>query len=233
MNYTTLTGLNTDQIKIISKAIKISKTVLGRPSKLTTEEEIILTLVYLKINMTTTQLAALFNISQSTSWRIIRRIIPLLAALLNPKWPSKLMPLLVDGTLIPTQDRRVASKCRNYRFSVNIQVVSTLDGRILLTSEARPGKSHDGPISRELLPDLSDYIVLTDRSYIKTSWAWITPKRNEEFNDIHVKFRARIEHYIGRLKTWMVLRQCRLRGIITLVVQAVSAIFNLKYKNDF
>lgn len=44
---------------------------------------------------------------------------------------------IVDGTLVPVRDRSIAASSRNYRFSVNVQVIIDADTRLVVAS-ARP-----------------------------------------------------------------------------------------------
>ncbi|SPF04175.1 hypothetical protein SMA5143A_4972 [Streptomyces sp. MA5143a] len=39
-----------------------------------------------------------------------------------------------------------------------------------------------------------------------------TPGLKEEHNASHRKVRARVEHAFARMKTWKILRDCRLKG---------------------
>jgi hypothetical protein len=47
--------------------------------------------------------------------------------------------LILDGTLIPVHDQAITKPSKIYRRSVNIQVMATLDRRIVHVSEALPG----------------------------------------------------------------------------------------------
>ena len=94
--------------------------------------------VYYRTNLTMRQLGPLFGVSSSTVCRVIQRLGPLLA--IEPvsrpaDAPERLW--IVDGTLIPLRHRKVAASSRNYRFSVNVQIVVDADTRLVIAA-ARP-----------------------------------------------------------------------------------------------
>jgi hypothetical protein len=78
--------------------------------------------------------------------------------------------------------------------------------------------------------------VLGDGAYLNTGL--IVPRRKrpgrpllkgeEEDNAEHRKVRARVEHVIGRLKNYKILRDCRQRGDgLRHAVQAIARMHNL------
>ncbi|TQJ85414.1 hypothetical protein FBY22_4189 [Streptomyces sp. SLBN-31] len=72
------------------------------------------------------QLAPLFGVSKSAADRIIDHLGPMLA--LQPrKRFAKDTVLIVDGTLAPTRDHAIAEQSKNYRYSINHQVVIDAD----------------------------------------------------------------------------------------------------------
>lgn len=57
---------------------------------------------------------------------------------------------IVDGTLIPVRDRQVGVSSRNYRFSVNVQVIIDADTRLVVASaRPAPGNKADAHVWRE------------------------------------------------------------------------------------
>ncbi len=104
----------------------------------------------------------------------------------------------MDGTLITVRDRSVAASSRNYRFSANVQVFVDPDARLVVAA-ARPvpGATAD-------------------------AHAW----RASGFSE-HRRVRARMEHVIGRMKNYKILRDCRQRGDgLHYAVQAVAHMHN-------
>lgn len=56
----------------------------------------------------------------------------------------------MDGTLIPTHSARAADRCKNYRRSVNVQVVCRVrDLQVVAVGEAWPGNRNDSVVYRE------------------------------------------------------------------------------------
>ncbi|GAB7109771.1 hypothetical protein JCM4814A_80860 [Streptomyces phaeofaciens JCM 4814] len=56
---------------------------------------------------------------------------------------------IVDGTLVPVRDRTVGASDRNYRFSVNAQVIVDADTRLVVaTARPAPGNKADAHVWR-------------------------------------------------------------------------------------
>jgi hypothetical protein len=52
--------------------------------------------------------------------------------------------LIVDGTLVPTHDRTLSASSKNYRYSVNMQVVIDADPRLVVAiGDPTPGNRND------------------------------------------------------------------------------------------
>lgn len=77
------------------------------------------------------QLAPPFGISKSAAARIIDQLGPLIAFQLRRRF-AKDTVLVVDGTLVPTQDHSIAEQSKNYRYSTNHQVVIDADTRLVV-----------------------------------------------------------------------------------------------------
>jgi hypothetical protein len=102
----------------------------GRRWGLSLADRVLLTTVYYRTNLTFRQIALPFGISKSAANRVVEHIPPLLVlppvngpptGPSSPDDPDTV--LIVDGTLIPTYDRSVSASSKNYRYSVNMQVV--------------------------------------------------------------------------------------------------------------
>lgn len=96
----------------------------GRPGRqwaLDLTDRVLLVAVYWRTNLTTRQIGPLFGVSHSAAHRVIGSLGPLLVVA-----PVRRRPLdqiaIVDGTLIPTRDHRLAAPSKNYRYSTNLQV---------------------------------------------------------------------------------------------------------------
>jgi len=93
----------------------------------------------LRTNLTTRALAALFVISQSTVDRIIHHLVPLLAHIMRPDTNYAGQPWIIDGTLIPVHDQSITAISKNYRRSVNTQIVIGAK-RLFKLKRAMPGQ---------------------------------------------------------------------------------------------
>ena len=88
--------------------------------------------VYWRTNLTMRQLGPLFGVSHSAVHRVVDIVGPLLA--LEPVRRPKDQVAIVDGTLIPARDHRLAAPSKNDRYSTNLQVVIDANSRLVITS---------------------------------------------------------------------------------------------------
>jgi hypothetical protein len=100
---------------------------------------VLLVLVALPTNLTQRALAAIFGISQPTAHRAIRDLMATIADLFVPGQFGNRDTLIPDRTLIPVHDQAITKPSKNYRRSVNVQVLATLDHQVVHASEAWPG----------------------------------------------------------------------------------------------
>lgn len=79
-----------------------------------------------------------------------RRLRPPPAARLGPPPTDKRELWLVDGTLIPVHDKKRTAKSKNYRRSVNTEVVrQARDRRVVAVGKTWPGNRNDVVVFRE------------------------------------------------------------------------------------
>ncbi|MFD5861982.1 transposase family protein, partial [Streptomyces chartreusis] len=136
-------------------------------------------------------------------------------------------------------DRQVGASSRNYRFSANVQVIVDADTRLVIAA-ARPvpGTTADAHAWRAsgLAQHCQGVTVLGDGAYLNCQMVVPHRKRprrpllpgEEADNAAHRKVRARVEHVIGRMKNYKILRDCRQRGKgLHHAVQAVAHMHNL------
>lgn len=195
----------------------------GRPWSLPLEDRALLVAAYWRTNLTMRQLAPLFGVSKSAADRIIDHLGPMLA--LQPrKRFAKDAVLIVDGTLVPTRDHAIAERSKNYRYSTNHQVVIDADTRLVVVV-GRPlaGNRNDCKAWEEsgAKAAVGKTTTIADGGYPGTGL--VIPHRRERFqtelpdwkeehNKSHKQVRARVEHVFARMKTWKILRDCRLKG---------------------
>jgi hypothetical protein len=132
--------------------------------------------------------------------------------------------LIVDGTLVPTGDHTVAEQSKNYRYSAAHQVVIDADTRlVVVVGRPLPGNRHDsrGFEESDAKAAVGNTTAIADGGYQGTGL--VIPHRRkrgqtelpnwkEEHNRSHKRARARVEHVFARMKTWKILRDCRLKG---------------------
>ncbi|MFC7968295.1 transposase [Streptomyces cinereoruber] len=194
----------------------------GRPWSLPLEDRALLVAAYWRTNLTVRQLAPLFGVSKSAD-RIIDHLGPMLA--LQPrKRFAKGTVLIVDGTLVPTRDHSVAEQSKNYRYSTAHQVVIDADTRlVVVVGRPLPGNRHDARGWEEsgAKAAVGNTTTIADGGYQgtglviphrKAKGQAELPDRKEEHNRSHKQVRARVEHVFARMKTWKILRDCRLKG---------------------
>lgn len=155
--------------------------------------------------------------------RIINRIAPLLALWQRRRF-GKDTVLIVDGTVVPTLDHQVAEQSKNYRYSTNHQVVIDADPRLVVAiGRPLPGNRNDCK-AWELSgakAAVGKTVVIADGGYRGTGLVIphcrercqeTLPAWKEERNRSRRKVRARVEHTFARMKSWKILRACRLKG---------------------
>jgi hypothetical protein len=129
----------------------------------------------------------------------------------------------VDGTLVPTRDHSIAEQSKNYRYSTNHQVVIDADTRlVVVVGRPLPGNRNDCKAWEEsgAKAAVGKTMTIADDGYPGTGL--VMPHRRRKGEDLpdwkqahnksHKQVRARVEHVFARMKTWKILRDCRLKG---------------------
>ncbi|CAM3243300.1 Transposase [Stackebrandtia soli] len=204
-----------------------------RPWSLTLADRVLLVAVYLRTNLTVRQIGPLFGVSKSAAGRIMDSLKPLLGLEHARPAATTGRVFIVDGTLVPTHDRG-ADSSKNYRRSSNIQVMIDADTRLTVAvAGPLPGSRHDSKAFTQsgINHAAGNATVIADGGYAghphviipyrKPNGGTITPWQRD-LNTIHKRIRARIEHAIGSIENWNILRNCRLKG--DGVLHATSAI---------
>jgi hypothetical protein len=187
-------------------------------------DRVLLVACYYRTNLTMRQIAALFGIKHAAVGRIVDRLGPYLA--LQParrRGGGRDEVLIVDGTLVPTRDRSVAAWAKNYRHSVNLQVLINADTRLVAVGGPQPGNRNDGQAYAASGVDAAagKATVIADGGYQGTGL--LIPHRRkagqtdlpawqQQHNSDHRRVRARVEHVLARMKNYKILRDCRRRG---------------------
>ncbi|MCG7524810.1 transposase [Streptomyces sp. OfavH-34-F] len=195
----------------------------GRPWGIPLEDRLLLVAAYWRTDLTLRQLAPLFGVSKSAAGRIVGHLGPRLALKPCRRFRNDTV-LIGDGTLVPTRDHTVAERSKNYRYSTNHQVVIDADiRRVVVVGRPLPGNRND--CKAWALSGAEEAVgrttVIADGGYRGTGL--VIPHRRErgqselpawkeKHNTSHRQVRARVEHAFARMKTWKILRDCRLKG---------------------
>jgi hypothetical protein len=222
------TGLSVGQFQELVRTVAGrggEQTGAGRRWGLSLAERVLLTTVYYRTNLTFRQIALLFGISKSAANRVVAQVAPLLVLPDGSVPPSPDTVVIVDGTLIPTYDRSVSASSKNYRYSVNMQVVIDANTRLgVAVGNTVPGNRHDSRAYRDSGVDRQCVAVhvMADGAYLGNPQVIIPyrkpgkgkelPGWKEDLNTVHKSIRARVEHALAHLKSWNILRNCRRKG---------------------
>jgi hypothetical protein len=195
----------------------------GRPRALSLGQAVKVTAMYYKNNVTEDVLGELHGVSQATISRVINRIEPVIAALLDGYVPDPQdipngLVVLVDGTLAPCWSWADAPELFSGKHKTtghNHQVGASLTGRLLFLTDPLPGKTHDARAFREAKLDdaLDTANSIADKGYLGSGM--LTPFRKppggellgwqKEFNATVNSLRAVVEQVIANVKTWRIL----------------------------
>jgi hypothetical protein len=207
-NLVPLTGLAEAQIRTVcTLANQRLPPRPGRPWALPLPVRVLLVLIHFAHNLTTRALAVLFDISQSAVDRTIYHLVPVLAATLRPAPDTSNHPWIIDGTLIPVHDQSITAISKNYRRSVNTQIIICAHRRrVVVAGHCWPGNRNDVIVARHTVTHLLDgRVVLGDGGY-RGIPAITSPQRDKSGHIVrddhyrtHRRIRARIEHVIARL----------------------------------
>jgi len=198
--------------------------IKGRQWLLPLADRVLLVATYYRTNLTMRQLAPLFGIKTAAVHRIVDRLGPFLALAPARRKYGPDTVLIVDGTLVPTRDHTVAAQSKNYRYSVNMQVMIDAATRLVVAvGQPQPGNRNDCTAWTDSKIDraAADATVLADGGYQGTGV--LIPHRRragqtqltgwkERDNTDHRRVRARVEHTFAAMKNWKILRDCRRRG---------------------
>lgn len=232
MRYQSTTGLNHDDIlKLVVRIHDVlqSRGVSLQDHSLGLYQQVALTLILLRQNISQMVAGDMYGVSQPTVSRIHQRIVPLLEVVLAftgislEQAVSQKHLILVDGTYVPTGNRPASGREKaNYSGKhhvqcLSIQVACTHDGQLIAISDPIPGSRHDYK-ALELtgwnhILDHDHVSWIADTAYIATTA--LTPIKKtrgcdrldweKEFNRSVASMRAPIEHAIGHLKNWKIL----------------------------
>lgn len=193
----------------------------GRPWALSLADRVLLVAAYWRTNLTMRQIGQLFGVSHSAAHRVIDTVGPLLA--LAPVRRRRVDQIaIVDGSLIPTRDHRLAAQSKNYRYSTNLQVAIDAHTRLVVAlGDPQPGNRNDTIVYRTsgIQQKLAGRTVMADGAYRGNPEVIIPyrkpadgsplPAWKTNLNKQHRRVRAQVEHALARMKTFKILRDYR------------------------
>lgn len=123
----------------------------------------------------------------------------------------------------PTRDHTVAEQSKNYRYSTNHQVVIDADTRlVVIAGRPLPGNRNACKAWEEsgAKAAVGTTMTIADGGCPGTGLVMPhrrrqgeeLPGRKQAHNKSHKQVRARVKHVFARMKTWKILRDCRLKG---------------------
>jgi hypothetical protein len=212
----------------------------------------VLVAAYWRTNLTMRQLGPLFGVSHSTAHRVIETLGPLHAPAPARRRPRDQIAI-VDGTLVPARDRRLAAPSKNYlRLARSTRKEGRIATRPTCRSPSTPTPAWSSPwASRNRNRNRNDTIVyrasgiadtlagrpvVADGGYRGNPEVIIPyrqpadgselPAWKQRLNAEHRTIRARIEHTFARMKCWKVLRDYR-RAAHTLAASGIAHLHNI------
>jgi hypothetical protein len=150
-------------------------------------------------------------------------------------------PWIIDGTVIPVHDQSITAIRKNYRRTVNTQIIICAHARrALIVGRCWPGNRNDFVVARHTVVQLlAGRVVPGDGGYrgITSNTGPQRDRTGQIIHDDHYRthrpIRARVEHVTARLKDWQVLRQrCRRGEAINHTLQIIAGLCNFKTSNQ-
>jgi DDE superfamily endonuclease/Helix-turn-helix of DDE superfamily endonuclease len=219
------TGLSVRQFRGLVRIVAGrggEQTGTGRRWSLALTDRVLLIAVYYRTNLTLRQVALLFGVSKSAAHRVVDHLAPLLALAPVARRHSSDTVLIVDRTLVPAQDQTITASSKNYRYSVNMQVIIDANTRLVVAvGRPVPANHNDCTAFRDSGAErvCRGAHVMADGGY-QGNRQVIMPYRRPrnagelpgwqvELNTVHKRVRARVEHTFAQMKWWNILRNCR------------------------
>ncbi len=234
------------------EGIVVPKNRSGRPWGVgQLEDHLLVLLILYRCSITQDFMGCLYGVNKGTVSRSLRRIEDLAVRVLGVKPVIRISreeaeALIIDGTEQPIQRPGRKQRCwysgKKKRHTIKTEVAITEEGRIVGVSKPAPGRVHDLEIRRRGPPLPKHAHVYADSGYQglqkdhtaieipykKTKKKPLT-KDQRDYNHALSRFRVRVEHRIGRLKTFRILseRYRYPRNRYSAKISTVAGIVNL------
>lgn len=193
------------------------------------EDHLLVLLILYRCAITQDFMACLYQTDKSTVSRSLRRIEVLTAQVLGIKRMVRVSreeaeALIIDCTEQPIERPSRKQRCwysgKKKRHTIKTEIVITESGRIVSVSKPAPGCVHDLEIRRRGPPLPASSHVYADSGYqglqndhsgidipYKKTKANPLTKDERAYNHALSRFRVRVEHSIGRLKSFRILSE--------------------------
>jgi hypothetical protein len=193
------------------------------------EDHLLVLLILYRCAITQDFMACLYRTDKSTVSRSLRRIEALAVRVLGVKRAVRVSrreaeALIIDCTEQPIQRPGRKQRCwysgKKKRHTIKTEIVITGNGRIVSVSKPAPGRVHDLEVRRRGPPLPSSSRVYADSGYqglqedhagidipYKKTKARPLTKDERAYNHALSRFRVRVEHSIGRLKSFRILSE--------------------------
>ena len=231
--------------------IVASKNRSGRPWGVGgLEDHLLILLILYRCAITQDFMACLYQTDKSTISRSLQRIESLASLVLGVKrtirvsaWEAE--ALIIDCTEQPIERPGRKQRCwysgKKKRHTIKTEIVITENGRIVSISKPAPGRVHDLEIRRRGPPLPTSSHIYADSGYqglqddhsgidIPYKKTKVRPLTKDErtYNHALSRFRVRVEHSIGRLKSFRILseRYRYPRGQYAVKISTVAGIIN-------
>lgn len=261
MRFDRISGLDAEQLDELEQRVsELLKTPwdrsTGRPKELTLREALIVTIGYMRHNITEEVWAEIFDVHQSTISRYITFLTPLIDQATAEFRPSAQDAAeatsdaiaLVDGTLWPCWSWAGERELWAGKYKTTGHgslIITNLTGRVTFVSEPVPGNQHDmaklaGSECETILKLAGD--VIGDKGFIGPDYI-ITPVRKpkhrdltkgeHDYNNQISSLRAPVERAVANLKTWRILFTDYRRPLKTFLSSFRAAIGLYFFKEGF
>jgi hypothetical protein len=215
------------------------------------EDHLLVLLILYRCSITQDFMGCLYGVNKGTVSRSLRRIEDLAVRVLGFKPAIRISreeaeALIIDGTEQPIQRPKRKQRCwysgKKKRHTIKTEIAITADGCIVGVSKPAPGRVHDLEIRRRAPPlpkyahvyadsgyqGLQEDHAAIEIPYKKTKNRPLT-KEERDYNHALSRFRVRVEHRIGRLKTFRILseRYRYPRNRYSVKISTVAGIVNL------
>jgi hypothetical protein len=243
------TGLSSDEIGELCAMIQGTgpgAIVKQWPPVLGLFKSVVVTLTYLRRNRAQAEIAEAYGVSQPTISRAISAITPIIRDALADYIPTaedvdESSQYVVDGTLLPCWSwagRPDLYSGKHKATGMNVQVASTISGKLAWISDPIPGSRHDSYClgESELLLTLHPANWVADKGYAGNEM--LTPIKKPQcrqlldwernFNTQINKIRYVIEQVIANFKTWRIMHTDYRRPLATFST-TISAVVALHF----